>query len=168
MGFLNKAVRYGEEFAETLPRTEVGRVLSPISLFNKEQYGKLAKLADEQGMTNMLSEMGSNYFKGKTVSRVGDAGIEYAKENADVLLSRSRTRKVVVGGLAGLAAANAMGINPGGITDKVNNLVSLGGHYTVGRTLMEMGGKSKAAGVGYLGLTAYNTLFNPGDNPGPM
>lgn len=166
MGFLNKAVQYGEEFAEALPRTEVGRVLSPISLFNREQYGKLAKLADERGVTNLLSDVGRNYFGGKTIARATDTGLEYAQENANVLLSRARQRKIVVGGLAGLAAANVMGLNPGGVTDKVNNLVALGGHYTVGRTLMEQG--SKKLGVGYLGLTAYNTLFNPGDNLGPM
>lgn len=162
MGFYDKVVRFGEKALGAFPETEVGKVISPIALFEREQFKKLNKLAMDTNGTP-LRDMAREYFSGRNIMKVADEGIEYSDANEAL----GRTRKIVAGAAIGLGAANALGINPGGVTDKMNNLAALGGHYAVGRTLMRMGGNARVAGIGYLGATAINTL-RAGDNTGPM
>ena len=162
MGIFDKIVSFGEDFGKSFAETEVGRVVSPLKLFEKEQFNKLAKLMDEQGTTNVLGDMSKQYFAGRTVEGV-DSVVRYTPVNEGL----ARSRKVLAGAGAGLLAANALGINPGGVTDKLNDLSMLGAHYTIGRSLMGMGGLKRVAGIGYLGATAINTFRN-GENTGPM
>lgn len=161
MGIFDKVVRYGEELAGAFPKTEVGRVLSPLELFNKDQLVKLNRLVESDG--SAVKKMGQDYFAGKTIQSISDDGLKYTEPKPGL----GRARKIVAGAALGLGAANLLGINPGGLTDKANNLASLGMHYTLGRTLMAKGGNSRIAGIGYLGLTAFNA-FREGDNEGPM
>ncbi len=162
MGVFDKVISFGESFGKSFADTGVGRVVSPLKLFEKEQLTKLSKLMDEQGVGNTLQDMSQQYFAGRTVEGIGST-VKYSAPNARL----ASTRKVIAGAGIGLLAANAMGINPGGVTDKLNDLTSLGVHYSVGRSLMGMGGKAKIAGIGYLGATAINA-FRDGDNTGPM
>jgi len=162
MGVFDKLASFGESFGKSFADTEVGRVVSPLKLFEREQLNKLSKLMDQQGFSSVASDMSKQYFAGRTVKNIGSS-IEYTAENAKL----ATARKVIAGSAAGLLAANALGINPGGITDKLNSAAALGTHYAVGRSLMGMGGAARVAGIGYLGATAINT-FRDGDNIGPM
>lgn len=156
MGIFEKTARFGERFAQELAGTGLGRVINPFEGYNKEQFGKLARMAGDTSLTNI----GKNYFTGRQISTIGESGIKYTEASARL----ASQRKLLYGGVLGLAAANALDINPGGLTDKVNNVAALGAHYTIGKGLM---GVNKLAGIGYLGMTAINT-FRPGDQIGPM
>ena len=151
-----------ENFVKTLADTQLGRAINPhpvgggasnnpLNLFNKEQISKLGNMS--------LNEVGKNvafYMKGGDFG-FGGTSSWYAKR-----------RRAVFGGLAGLGVANALDINPLGLTDMANTLATLGAHGAMGYGIMGSGGRySKAAGVGYLAATALNT-FRGGDNVGPM
>ncbi len=170
MSMYGKAAVWGADFAEAAGKNSFLKPLNPITSFNKEQFRKLRTLAKANGMGDTLMSAGENYFAGKTIKGVNAAGtgIDYAQASAEEMRSLAFKRKTIAGGVAAVGAASVLGINPGGITDKLENLGALGGHYAVGSTLMGMGGRNKVAGIGYLGATAYNTLFNTGDNLGPM
>lgn len=170
MGAVGKAAVWGADFLEAAEKNTFLRPLNPITSFNREQFQKLKSFAGSNGIGNTLVSAGENYFAGKTIKGMNAAGtaIEYAEASADQMRQLAFKRKAVAAGVAGVAAASTLGINPGGITDKLANLGSLAGHYAVGSTLMGMGGKNRVAGIAYLGATAYNTLFNEGDNQGPM
>jgi len=166
MGVYDKVIKFGEEFGQSFERGTVGKNLmpGPLELFKKDQMQKLGAMMDKNGALDTIEIMGKNYFAGSNIKSIGADAIEYDAPNA----AKGTFRKAVAGTAFGLAAANALDINPFGITDQATNLGMLGVHATIGTTLMGMGGKAKVAGIGYLGLTAYNTLLNPGDNAGPM
>lgn len=170
MSIAGKAATWGADFVEAAEKNAFVRPLNPISSFNREQFSKLKRLIKDDGYGDSMVSMAENYFAGKTMKGVNAAGtaIEYAQASADEMRSLAFKRKAVAAGIAGVAAASTLGLNPGGITDKLANVGWLGAHYAVGSTLVGMGGKNRVAGIGYLGATAYNTLFNKGDNPGPM
>lgn len=167
MGVFSKAVNLGADFLEEFPKTPIGETVSPLKLFQREQLGKLSRLMDTNGTGSTLGGMARQYFSGQTISRISDSAIEYAPMEAQAAMRIANRRKLIAGTAFGLAAANSLDINPGGITDKLTNASMLGVHYGIGRTLMGMGGKTKLAGMAYLGTAALNT-FRPGDNLGPM
>jgi len=145
---------FARTFEELLP-------VNPLVLFKKEQASKLGKVF-ERGLGRFSTnapEMMKEYFAGKQYGSTADLGAE---------LSRARTRKVTAGIGLGLVTANALGINPLGVTDAATNTAMLGVHSMIGSSMIKYGaGLSKGLGVGYLGLTALNT-FRRGENAGPM
>jgi hypothetical protein len=160
--------KLGAEFVGNLLDNKVGRALNPfaagvientnpISLFNRDQFGKLANL-------NMakISSTGKNYFSGKQLTPTPD-GLLWS--NADA--GRAKMRRIGGGITGGLLAANMLGANPLGATDAANNVAMLGAHGAIGYGMMKMTGKARLAGIGYLAAAGINT-FRRGDNIGPM
>jgi len=162
MGVFQQIMRFGSDFLEAGSKTGLGKIVAPLDAHNMEQYRKLGQLIGSKESNVAFSDIAYNYFQGRNIKNVGQA-IEYTDPNRAL----SRNRKMLYGTAFGLAAANALDINPGGVTDKATSLGMLGGHYYAGKTLMAMGGKAKIAGLGYLGAAAINT-FREGDNLGPM
>jgi hypothetical protein len=139
-------------FASALGDTHVGRMLAagPLDAFQNEQSKKLLR---EQGWGAAKNYMSGMNFNGSSWSAI-DPG-------------RGRARKTAAGLAGGLLAASALGVNPLGLASAASSLTALGANVTAGHTLYNMGGGFRAAGVGYLGLTAFNT-FRGGNQPGPM
>jgi len=162
MGIFERAAKFGASFFESGSQTTLGKIVAPLETHSKEQYNKLAKMMGQPGGGNTFADIGYNYFQGKNIKNIGD-GIQYTEPN----MGLANKRKIIAGAAFGLAAANAMDFNPGGITDTATTTAAFGGHYFAGRTLMGMGGGARLAGIGYLGATAVNTLRS-GDNLGPM
>lgn len=122
--------------------------VNPLSLFQADQIGKLANMS----MKDMHNAAGA-YFRG--AGPMGD----------NVATGKLRQRVAI--GAGSLMAANAVGVNPMGLTDKANNLAMLGVHMGLGYSAFKLGGAGKLLGLGYMALTAGNT-FRGGDNVGPM
>lgn len=162
MSIFTKAAQFGEDFLGSVAKTELGKVINPFEAYNREQFGKYARLVQKEGITGL----GKDYFAGKTITSIEDSA-RYTEASSSNLANMALKRKMLYGAAFGLAAANSLDINPGGLTDKATSAAFLGAHYTIGRGLMGMGGKGKIAGIGYLAATALNT-FREGDQQGPM
>jgi len=149
-----------------LSETQAGRILTPgpLEMFKREQFNKLRGFMGQRGFMDNLQSVAKPYFQGSNVEEISEQGIRWSQANEKL----GTYRKAIAGTAFGLAAANTLGISAFGATEQATNVGMLGAHYTVGSALMGMGGKPRLAGMGYLGMTAYNTLFNEGDNPGPM
>jgi urease beta subunit len=162
MGMFERVAKFGASFFEAGSKTSLGKIVAPLETHSKEQYSKLAKMMGQPGASSKFADIGYNYFQGRNIKSIGEA-IEYTDPN----IALANKRKIIAGTAFGLAAANAMDFNPGGITDTATTTAAFGGHYFAGRTLMGMGGRARVAGIGYLAATAVNTLRS-GDNLGPM
>lgn len=121
---------------------------NPLSLFQGDQLTKLAKLSGED-----IGKGFSAYWHGE-----GALG-------ADPRVARIRQRSIMAAG--SLIGANALNINPFGLTDKVNNMVAFGAHMGLGYAAFKLGGAGKLLGLGYMAMAGANT-FRPGDQIGPM
>jgi hypothetical protein len=156
-------VGYGQRALEALAKGPARNLVpGPIAMFRGEQLRKLGEFSKETGAMNMAKE----YFKG------GQLSIMQGASKGEVAWSHhmeefARTRRLAAIGGGGLLAANTLGIDPLGITSTATSVARVGMHGLIGATALKMGGKTKLAGMAYLGLGAVN-LFRSGDNLGPM
>jgi len=158
------AVGFGARLAGALGRGPVKKLLpGPISLFRGEQLTKLTGFTKEQGVSSMIG----SYFKGQSLQKgTMGWGVSSAR-GASSASELASARKTAFGIGGGLLAANTLGIDPFG-TVSAGSAVARGGmHVAIGSTMMKMGGKTKLAGMAYLGVGAAN-LFRSGNNLGPM
>lgn len=157
-------LKYGQKFLQSLNKGYVGQTFnpSPLSLFQKDQRGKLANFVSEKVAKNPGDHLKS-YFEGRNLVGAGGDLAWGSATNQSVGLAR----KVGMGAAAGIAGASLLGIDPFGVTSAARAGASAAMHGTIGMGMYRMGGASKIAGLGYLGLTAANT-FRRGDNLGPM
>ena len=156
-------LKYGQKFLQSLNKGSLGKLNpSPLSLFQQDQRGKLANFLSNK-VAQSPKDHFKSYFQGRNLVEASD-GLAWGGA-ADAGLATAR--KVGWGAAAGIAGASAVGIDPFGVTSGAKNVASLGMHGAVGMGLYGMGGKSKLAGIAYLGMTAVNT-FRKGDNIGAM
>jgi len=152
-------VGYGQRILEALAKGPAQNLLpGPISLFKGEQLRKLTGFVKSEGVGSSLA----NYMKGQSVKVEGGAlGWGLARDTARM------HRRTVFGVGGGLLAAQTLGVDPLGATSAGSTLFMAGGHAAVGSTMMKVGGKTKLAGMAYLGVGAVN-LFSSGNQLGPM
>jgi hypothetical protein len=171
-------LKYGQKFLKSLNQGYAGKLNpmnpNPLNLFNAEQRGKLASFVSDKVKPDFGKSF-RNYFEGRSITDgskplANNAGVmqggalEWSAKGDEGL---AFARKAVWGAGAGLAGAGAVGLDPFGITSAAGDVASFAAHGAVGTSFYRMGGRSKLAGLGYLGLTAANTLRG-GDNLGPM
>ena len=162
----NSLAKFARRFGSALAEGPVGRTVmpGPLELFQAEQKGKLSRFLTKSPVMGSAEKPGliDSYFSGRNMVNGKE---DFAFGEADAALAKRRTRGAYA--IGGLLVANTLGIDPFGATSGVNNLAMLGAHATVGSSLYAMGGKSRVAGMAYLGAAALNT-FRSGDNAGPM
>jgi len=152
-------VGYGQRALEALAKGPAQRLLpGPISMFKGEQLKKLTGFVKSEGYGTSMGK----YLGGQSVKVEGGA-LKWTM--ADNAAKMHRRTTFGVGG--GLLAAQTLGVDPLGATSAGSTLFRAGGHAAIGSTMMKMGGKTKLAGIGYLGVGAVN-LFSSGNQLGPM
>ena len=152
-------VGYGSRELEAIAKGPAGKLLpGPISMFKGEQLKKLTGFVKSEGYGSSMGK----YLGGQSVKVEGGA-LKWGGAN-DAARMHRRTAFGVGGGLL---AAQTLGIDPLGITSAGSSLYKAGGHVAIGSTMMKVGGKTKLAGMAYLGVGAAN-LFQSGDQLGPM
>lgn len=122
---------------------------NPLHLFDIDKAAK-------------ISSSDPYFFAGKTI-QVG-AGGAHTLSAADPRLARNR--KIGAGVIGGLGAMNLLGVDPMGATTGGNTALGGAFHASVGGTMFNLGGKTRMAGIGYLGLGVVNAM-RAGNQVGP-
>jgi len=142
-----------------MPMMQTGAV-NPLGLFTKEQGQKLAHTSPSGFMTATRK-----YFGGEDLMSIvagTDEGLAITYGFNGIKREGAAAMRQVAGSIAGgYAAASVLGINP------LEGLATLAGHGAIGLGALGMGGRTRLAGMAYLGATAVNT-FRSGNNMGPM
>lgn len=129
------------------------QTVSPIDLFNKNQYGKLKSFYQNHGMAGTAKELFGGYLEGKTPFGKSPRSLE------DTIFAR----KVAMGIGGGLLAANAL-LPDSFISRQGTFAAQAVGHSAITRALYA---KNKVGGAAY-GLWAGMNALSSGNQVGPF